>query len=142
MQPVFCIVNISMMSSDTRGFTLIELLVTLVVAGVMVLGITQIYAVVGATQRENNFLEAATRAGQTEVESLRNQNYVNLTAGSTIDFTSQLPSTLPTPRTGTVAVSSPEDGVKRVDVTITYTDGGHAHTVQLSSLIGALGIGK
>lgn len=114
----------------------------MVVTGVMVLGITQMFALIGSTQRENNQLEAATRAGQTEIESLRNQNYVNLVAGSTVDFTSQLPSTIPTPRTGTVAISEPTDGVKRVNVTITYTDGGHAHKVMLSSLIGALGIGS
>ena len=129
-------------SRDSHGFTIIELLVTMVVTGIMVLGITQMFALIGSTQRENNQLEAATRAGQTEIESLRNLNYVNLVAGNTVDFTSQLPSTVPSPRSGTVAISEPTDGVKRVDVTITYHDGGHAHTVMLSSLIGALGIGS
>jgi len=131
-----------MIHSDSRGFTLIELLVTLVVTGVMVLGITQIFAVIGSTQRQNNYLESATRAGQTEIESLRNQNYTSLTDGSTIDFESQLPSVLPEPRTATVAVSSAATDVKRVDVTITYTDAGHQHKVKLSSLIGVLGVGK
>jgi len=130
---------------DTKesGFTLIELLVTMVVVGLMIIGVSNIYTTISATQRANVYLDTATRAGQTEIESLRNVNYTSLVDNSTIDFSSQLPSILPKPRTATVVVSSPATDVKRVDVTITYRiSATQQHTLKLSSLIGVLGIGK
>lgn len=127
---------------NSRGFTLIELLVTMVVTGIMVAGITELYVIIEQTQQQSERLESATRAAQAEIESLRNLRYGSLTAGSTIDFTAQLPSGLPSPRSGTVAISEPTQDIKRVDVTIDYHDSGGTKTVKLSSLIGVLGIGQ
>lgn len=130
------------MLHNSRGFTLVELLVTMVVTGIMVVGITQVYVLVEQTQQQSEHLESATRAGQEEIESLRNLRYGSLTAGSTINFTSQLPSNLPSPNSATVAISEPTTDIKRVDVTINYHESGKTKTVKLSSLIGVLGIGQ
>lgn len=125
-----------------NGFTLVELIVAVAVVGLMVVGVTTLFITIQTTQRKTQLLETATRAGEKKIEELRNINYNNLTAGSTITFTNELPSELPSPKTGTVAVSEPTPSVKRVDVTITYDEGSNTKTVKQSSLIGVIGVGQ
>lgn len=123
-----------------RGFTLVELTVTIVFLGAVVVGIASLYFSIGSVQRQTAYLESANRAAQTEVETLRNSNYNQLVNGQNIDFTSQLPSNLPA-ATGTVVVSEPQAGLKRVDVTVRYSATSTApKQVTLSSLIGVIGI--
>jgi prepilin-type N-terminal cleavage/methylation domain-containing protein len=124
------------------GFTLIELIVTIAVFGLIVVGLTNLYITVESTQRRSYRLEIATRAGEREIESLRNSQYNNLIPGEDIDFTANLPEDLPSPRSGIVVVTEPEDGLRRVDVTITYKEGSASKTVKQSSLIGIIGIGQ
>lgn len=130
------------MKDTEGGFTLIELIVTIVVTGLIIIAITTLFITIERTQHRTQLLETATRAGEQQIEALRNNNYNSLTAGSTIDFTNDLPASLPSPRSGTVAVSEPTEGVKRVDVTVSYRDGNKTKDVKLSSLIGQLGIGQ
>jgi prepilin-type N-terminal cleavage/methylation domain-containing protein len=130
------------LEKDNAGFTIIELIVTILVFGFVAAGLTEVFLSVTNVQRNAGYLQNATTAAQTEVESLRNNNYDQLPNGQNINFTSQLPSNLPAPRSGTVAISQPIAGVKRVDVTITYTQDGHTETVELSSLIGIIGISQ
>ena len=79
---------------------------------------------------------------KTEIESLRNGNYSSLADNSTINFSSSLPANLPDPSSGSVAITTPMAGLKRVDVTVTYTDHGSQHKVELTSLIGVIGISQ
>lgn len=124
------------------GFTVVEIIITIVFLGFVVLGITQLYLSIQRVQEKTAWLQVASHAAQTEIESLRNDNYNSMTAGQTIVFTNQLPSSLPAPRTGTVFVSEPDAGLKKVDVTVTYTDHGKVRTVKVSSLIGVIGISQ
>ncbi len=130
------------MNTDERGFTIVELLVTIVVAGLIIVAVSTLFITIERTQHSTQLLETATRAGEQQIESLRNNNYNSLTADSTIDFTSSLPPNLPSPRTAVVHVTEPMADVKRVDVTVTYRDGTKPKSVKLSSLIGQLGIGQ
>jgi prepilin-type N-terminal cleavage/methylation domain-containing protein len=130
------------LTKDNAGFTIIELIITILVFGFVAAGLTELFLGVTNVQRNAGYLQSATTAAQTEVESLRNNNYDQLPNGQNINFTSQLPSNLPAPRSGSVAISQPIAGVKRVDVTVTYTQDGHTETVELSSLIGIIGISQ
>lgn len=125
---------------NNRGFTLVELLITIVVLGIVATTISSLFLTIQQTQRRTNFAETANRAGIRQIESLRNQNYNSLTPGETINFTDELPSTLPNDRTGIIEISEPIPGLRRVDTTITYTFGGSEQTIRLSSLIGVIGI--
>jgi prepilin-type N-terminal cleavage/methylation domain-containing protein len=129
-------------AADKRGFTLVELIVTIGIAGLLVVGITSLFITIETTQRKTRLLEIATRAGEKKIEELRNNHYNSLTDGSVVTFTNELPDALPTPREATVTVSEPTDGIKRVDVNITYKDGPIDKEVELSSLIGVIGIGQ
>lgn len=142
MQPVFAMLFISMLRKEQSGFTLIELLVTIVIFGLVTIGIINLYISIEIAQRKSYHLEIATRAGEAQIESLRNSQYGTLTTDSNINFTNQLPADLPEPRNGTVHISEPESGLKKVDVTITYKDGKGSNTVKQSSYIGIIGIGQ
>ena len=124
------------------GFTLVELLLAIIVLGIATMGIAGLYNIMKVTQVHAMHLDTATRAARTEIEVLRNNSYNSLDPGSTINFTSSLPGSLPRDRNGTVAVSEPLSGLRKVDVTITYTDFGKPQTVKLTSEIGIIGIGQ
>lgn len=130
-----------MIRANLHGFTLPELLVTIVVIGIAFMGLSSIFISIQRMQVKTAYLESATRSAQREIESLRNINYNNLTAGQNIDFSDQLVD-LPTGSTGNVTVTEPSPGLKRVDVTVTYSYEGQAKNVNLSSLIGVIGIAQ
>jgi len=124
------------------GFTLIELLVTIVVLGIVIGSLGGLYYIMQIAEVRSQHYDMAVRAARSEIEALRNNGYASLTPGSTIDFTSLLPSSIPANRHGTVAVSEPVTDLRRVDVTITYTDYGKAQSITLSSNIGIIGLGQ
>lgn len=127
------------MRRKESGFTLVELLVSIAVIGIVVTVVTTLFLSIQSTQRRTAYMETATRAAQRQMESLRNNNYNNLTAGQSIDFTNQLPASLQD-RSGTVTVSEPSPGLKRVDISVVYYEGDDQQEVNLSSLVGILGI--
>ena len=131
-----------MTQNSKNGFTLVELIVAIVIIGFMVTGITSLYIAVENTQNKTRMLETATRAGEKKIEELRNSHYSALQNGTEIDFTNELPSTLPSPKSGKVNVSEPITGIKRVDLSISYKVGRSDKKVELSSMIGVLGIGQ
>lgn len=135
-------IHFTQKSHSEEGFTLVELMATIAVLGIAVLGISTLYYNTQYIQRQSSHLDSATRAAQTEIEILRNNSYNALTPGDTISFTNALPSDLPASASGTVVVSQPKQGLRRVDVTVAYTDSGKAQSVTLSSLIGVIGIGQ
>jgi prepilin-type N-terminal cleavage/methylation domain-containing protein len=129
------------MSGDKQdGFSLVELVIALAVIGIAAAGITSLFISIRNVQTQTSYVDLATRAAQREIELLRNDNYGSLTPGQTIDFTDQLPGSLPRGRTGTVQVSQPTDDLRRIDVTVKYLSGGQQRTITLSSLIGVIGI--
>lgn len=126
---------------DQNGFTLVELVATIAVLGIITLGIANLFYSIQYIQRQSNYLDRATRAAQRQVEVMRNNSYNSLPLGE-INFTNQLPDSLPNDRSGTVQVSEPSPGLKRVDVTVSYNDGGKQQQVTLSSLIGVIGLSQ
>jgi len=130
------------MKTNEGGFTIVELVVTTVVTGLIVVAVTTLFITIERTQHSTQLMETATRAGEQQIESLRNNNYGSLTPGSSITFTNNLPANLPTPRNATAVISEPSSGIRRVDVTVSYRDGSKQKKVQLSSLIGQIGIGQ
>lgn len=122
------------------GFTLIELLITILVLGIIMASLAGLYSVMQNASTKSQHYDLAVRAARSEIEELRNNGYDSLTPGSTINFTSTLPSGLPANKSGTVAVSRPMPGLRRVDVSVTYSDFGLQQTVTLSSDIGIIGL--
>lgn len=134
--------TVSLGIANEAGFTLVELLVTIVVLGIVISSLGGLYYLMQETEVRSQQYDLAVRAARTEIESLRNDGYGSLTPGSSIDFTTSLPSALPANKNGTAAVSQPTTGLRRVDVTVTYTSYGIPQTVELSSDIGIVGLGQ
>lgn len=132
--------NVSIMIKKETGFTIVELLVTIAIIGITAGSLASLFISIRNIQQQTVYADSATRAAQREIESLRNDNYSALTPGQTIDFTSQLPNSLPPGSSGTVQVSQPSTDLRRVDVTVTYKSDGNQHDTTLSSLIGVIGI--
>lgn len=128
------------MKNKQQGFTIVELLVATLIIGIVAASISTLFISINTLQRKTARIDSATRAAQREVEMLRNDNYASLTAGQSLSFTDRLPNSLPADRNGTVTVSEPSPDLKRVDVTVTYTDSGKQERIVLSSLIGVIGI--
>jgi prepilin-type N-terminal cleavage/methylation domain-containing protein len=125
------------------GFTIIELIVATTVLSLMIVALVNLVIGIAGIQRQNDRLQLATRAAETKIESLRNAHYNSLAISPpAIDFASELPADLPSPRTATVTVSEPSPGLKRLDVNVTYREGSKDKTVQLTSLIGNIGISQ
>ena len=113
---------------------------TIIVAGVLFTAVIALYSSVLIVQAQTQNLETATRAAHRQVEALRNLQYGSLEEGQDIDFSDDLPAKLPDGSTGIVEVTDAQQGLKRVDVTVTYPDGSASRTVTVSSLIGIIGI--
>lgn len=130
----------SVKNIDQKGYTLVELLMSVVVAGILFAAVFALYSNILIIQGKTARLETATRAAHQEIETLRNLQYNSLIDGEVIDFSSELPNTLPIGSTGVVEVTDNDDGLKRVDVSVTYQEEGVDKVVTVSSLIGIIGI--
>ncbi len=128
--------------ANEAGFTLVEILVTIMVLGIVISSLGGLYYLMQETEVRSQQFDLAVRAARSEIESLRNNGYGSITPGSNINFTSSLPPALPANKQGTVAVSQPASGLRRVDVTVTYTSYNLPQTVELSSDIGIVGLGQ
>lgn len=127
------------MKNTQAGFTIVELLVTIAIIGITTASVSSIFISIQHVQQQTTYTDMATRAAQREIETLRNDNYAELTPGQTLDFSSQLPNALPN-ATGSAVVSQPTNDLRRVDVSVSYKSEGTQRTIELSSLIGVIGI--
>ncbi len=132
-----------MKRNKSAGFTLVEIVVVTAVIGMMIIALTNLVIAIGGIQRQSERLTLASRIAESKIESLRNNHYNNLVnSPPAIDFTSELPVDLPEPRSATVTVTEPSNGIKRLDVSISYTDGKLTKNVNLSGLIGNIGLSQ
>lgn len=130
------------MNKNSDGFSLIELIVAMAIFGLMVTGVINLFVGIDTLQRRAQRIEIATRAAEAQIESLRNSHYNSLESGETIDFSDELPQSLPAPRTGEVVVSEPIPGMKQLEVTVEYAQQPQDYSVTLTGLMGTIGIAQ
>lgn len=128
-----------MKHSKSEGFSIVELILSITIGALFITSLTQIvnnYVSLGQKSRNviltNSYVEG-------KVEALRNAGYKGITIG-TSDIAAELPAQLPTPRSGSMIISSPSSGLKQVDISVTYNDKGQAQTYGYTAYIGELSV--
>jgi len=134
--------SIRLKTVNNKGFTLVELLVTVIILMIVITSLAGMYYITQTSEIRSLHYNIAVLADRTEIESLRNNGYDSLTPGSTINFTSSLPSILPSNKSGVVTISEPVAGLRQVVAKITYTEFNQTTTIMLTSDIGIIGIGQ
>lgn len=117
------------------GFTIVEIIVTLVVFSIGVIIVTLLITSIQFAQRNATYFSIATHAAKSKVEQIRSSGFDTVTDGDT--FTSELPSTLPSGKTGVVHVSIPVDAPKskKIEVTVTYPMGSTSKSVAITAYV-------
>lgn len=125
-----------------QGFTIVEILVVIFMFSAAIITLSSLFSYIQYAQRDVQYLDIATRAARAQVEYLRNGKYNTLTTGTPVNFSSSLPSTLPSGSTGVVNVSTPSgmSGLKQLDVKVEWPVGGITKSTTLTALIGASGL--
>jgi len=123
------------------GFTVIEVLMGIGVFALVVPSI--ILAIVSLNQLNDRAadLTYANVIAERKIESIRSAGFNSLVDGS-YDFTNELTPTFTSPRQAFYVVSSPENGIKEIEVNIEYTQQGTLRELQYRSLISELGVAQ
>lgn len=124
-----------------NGFTLVELLVTLLVSAILVGALSTISNNNVYLSQKGRDLTVVNSFAENKVEELRSKGFITLTNG-TQDITSQMPSELKSPRSGSIQISDATTGLKLITVTLSYNEVGKPQTQTYKTYIGELGVGQ
>ena len=131
----------SVLRNSESGFTLVELLVCIVVGAVVIASMNQVVNSYIHVGQRGRYLNLANSYIEGKAEALRNVGYNGLPTGTT-SLTSELSSQLPPSRSASMTVSTPQTGLKQIDLTISYKDQGQTVSYSYTTYIGELGVGQ
>jgi prepilin-type N-terminal cleavage/methylation domain-containing protein len=123
------------------GFTLVELLVAIAVGAIIVASLNQVVNAYIHLSQRGRYLSLANSYVEGKVEALRNSGYNAVNTG-TASLTGELPSGLPPSRSANMQVTAPQNGLKQIDITVSYKDQGLTNSYTYTSYIGELGVGQ
>lgn len=123
------------------GFTIVEALVSIAVAAVVIGSLTQVVTTYVHVAQRGRYLNLANSFVEAKVESLRNIGY-NAVALGTTNISGELSSQLPPASNASMTISSPQNGIKQVAITVTYKDQGQSNSYGYTTYIGELGVGQ
>lgn len=124
-----------------NGFTIIELLVAIAVVGILVPTLAGFVNTLNRLNDRARDMSIINSLAENKIEGLRSVGFGGLPNGAT-DFTSELPVTIGSPRSANYTVTSPNTGIKQVDLAVSYNDHGSTKTVNYRTYIGELGVGQ
>lgn len=129
------------MLKKSQGFTVVEVMIGIGLFAVIVPSI--ILAIVSLNQLNDRAadLTYANVLAENKIESLRSAGFNSLNNG-TYDFTSDLSSTFTKPRQANYVISTPETGLKEIEVNINYTQQGILRQLRYKSMISELGVAQ
>jgi prepilin-type N-terminal cleavage/methylation domain-containing protein len=123
------------------GFTLVESMVAIIVGAILVGSLTLVVSQQAKLSQKGRDLLIADNFAEGKIEAVRSQGYLGLTNGTT-NITNELPSELQAPRSASLTISDQDSGLKKVVLTLTYSDQGPARTYSYSTYVGELGVGQ
>jgi type II secretory pathway pseudopilin PulG len=128
-------------ADKASGFTIVELLVTLLACAIMIGGVSIAVNSQSVIAQRHRDMVIANAYANSKVESLRSKGFLGLSNGTT-DLTSELPDELKAPRGSTLVISDESVSVKRIELSVTYSERGESRTFNYTTLIGELGVGQ
>jgi type II secretory pathway pseudopilin PulG len=126
-------------SSD--GFTIAELVITIVVMGFIIPAIAMALTNLSVINNRARDLTLANMAAQNKVETLRSIGYNSINNG-TVSFTSELAVSIGSPKSASYTITTPQTGIKQVDVNISYTEYKSTRNLIYRTYISELGVGQ
>lgn len=133
-----------LMKNSHGGFTLVELLITIVICSI-VLPVAAISVInLSNYSDQSRSLAVANSLAENIAEEIRNRGYLQLDAAGdgTYNFNlSDTPDILLNP-TAEYTVTSPDVGIKKIDLTVTYSSAGANRNLQYATFISELGVGQ
>lgn len=133
--------SMSTIQNKSMGFTIVELLVTLLVGGVLAGSVAVFLSLHVHTAQRGRDVSVANSYAENKIESLRSAGFLTLADGTT-NVTSELPTELNSPREASLVISEETTSIKRVTLSITYSDQGSPRTYTYGTFIGELGVGQ
>lgn len=122
---------------------MIELVVTAVFISITAAAIINIFILTGKLNKQARNMAVATALAEQKLETYRDAGFNAIPTGSPAEtFTSVLPANFGSPKSAIANVSSPQPGLKRVDIVITYTDDRRTKNVRLTTLMAQRGINR
>lgn len=130
------------MSKTTQsGFTIIELLVAIAVVGILVPTLAGFVNTLNRLNDRARDMSIINSLAENKIEGLRSAGFSSLSNGTTT-FTSELPTTIGSPKSATYTITSPSTSLKQADITISYNDHGSTQTLTFRTYIGELGVAQ
>lgn len=120
-----------------QGFSIVELIVAMVLFGIVVAVVGGLINVLTQMNDYTSDTVATSSIVQNKIESLRSKGYNGVTVG-TVDFSNELPSTIPIPRAASYTVEQVSTSARAITVVITYR--GKTHTYK--TYLGELGVAQ
>jgi prepilin-type N-terminal cleavage/methylation domain-containing protein len=124
-----------------KGFTVVELLVTVVVAGVIIPAVAMALTNLSVVNKLARDQALANLLVQNKVETLRSAGFNSLNNG-TSSFAAELPNTFGSPKTASYTISTPQTGLKQVDVSISFTEYNSTKSSTYRTYVSELGVGQ
>ena len=124
-----------------QGFTLVELLVAITVGALFVGSINTIYMNQLSISQQTRDAVMANAFVEAKVESLRSRGYLGVANGTT-NITSELPGELQSPRNAYLTVTNQSTSVKKLSITLSYTNNAKTQTLNYTTYLGELGVGQ
>lgn len=130
----------SAINQKQAGFTIVEILVAIAVGAIVVTSLNEVVTSYLHVSQRGRYLNQANAYVEAKVEALRNTGYSAINTGTT-SLTSEMPTSLPK-RSGTMTVTDPGGGIKKIDISVSYSDQGKTNTYSYTTYIGELGVGR
>jgi type II secretory pathway pseudopilin PulG len=123
------------------GFTIAELVITIVIMGIIIPAVALALTNLSVVNYQARDLALANMIAQNKVETLRSSGYNSISLG-TQSFSSELPSNMGSPKSASYTVTSPQTGIKQIDVNISYTEYKSVKNTTYRTYISELGVGQ
>lgn len=130
-----------MLKKNESGFTIVELLITIGICGIIIPVLAAALSSLAVLNNRSRDLALVNMLAQNKAELLRSSGFNSIPVG-TVDFTTDLPSLLASPKSASYTVTNVDPSIKEVVISISYKDYGNTRNIQYKTLISEIGVGQ